>query len=809
VKKNLKKSIVFFAALLASMTMLFALGASAADLKFTPEGGGKWIFCNNPEWLKNRDLMNSDDNPPAYIMNNENLEPDLYDFLICHLNNTSTNEGYGKGYDIELDVEITAKEDSEITINKAFFDTPDDEAFVYSDGTWAKVMNKASCLKGLTSYIGVNFSELNGSWLYEAQQYEPVTIEIKKGETIWLSDYMDNYTSVGFAKPVQIIGELSLNSGKINFNVAAFKSGEEIGDRSSFDPKASFGKYEETKTQKGIADTLPRVTANLEYTIDYSYKDGDLIPNMVYNQYVPEGNPTKVWCTNLNPQDDIWSKEIAAESDLISLSYTDDSKLTYYGSKVKKKNQDNVWLWDPFHSDTGAYPGSPSWYNEDEYVPNYQLSDKRSNQGYGCSMGNYGVTETYKIKVKNKTNTDKYFEYVAETAANIAVYVEDENGAQSGLLKGENYPATKDTMASVLVEAGSEKEFSINMVLPINYVGGIKNSFRISNESHVGKKYEDYVNEPRAKSGPLTTGITAEEVKDKLPDDVKAIVDGNYDRYELIKSDSGYMLRYFDWDGGPYYYKTNWDKVKMLYFLDEKYNYVDRYEFDVLTQLALYYDGYYYVELADGRRYRSTDGQEWEEYSGRMPLSDFDFEGDEPSEWAQEDVKRAYTIGIAPYRQKDTLVYTDNMTREMFCDIIANMLSVKGIMPTDTSVTFSDTDNQNVLRLASIGIVSGYEDDIFMPDNSITRAEAAMVLYRTAQYMGLSDLYSENSDYTYTDDDEIDKWARVAVYGMNSAQIMTGVDDEKFAPNDKYTNEQSIATVIRLYDISCAEENNI
>ena len=87
--------------ILAIIVLLCALGvsASAADMTFTPEGEGKWIYCNNPEAIRNQDLMNSDDNPPSYIMNNENLEPDLYDFLICHINYTDSNGGFGGGYE--------------------------------------------------------------------------------------------------------------------------------------------------------------------------------------------------------------------------------------------------------------------------------------------------------------------------------------------------------------------------------------------------------------------------------------------------------------------------------------------------------------------------------------------------------------------------------------------------------------------------------------------------------------------------------------------------------------------------------------
>ncbi len=126
-------------------------------------------------------------------------------------------------------------------------------------------------------------------------------------------------------------------------------------------------------------------------------------------------------------------------------------------------------------------------------------------------------------------------------------------------------------MASVLIPANSEKEFSINMVLPINYVGGIRNSFRVCNESHIDKYYEDYVDEPRAEQGPITTGVLASEVKNELPQEVKDIINGNYDSYELLKTNTGYMLRWIEWDGCPYYYTSEWGKVKTIYYLDKNY----------------------------------------------------------------------------------------------------------------------------------------------------------------------------------------------------------------------------------------------
>ncbi len=791
-----------FAIITALCAVCIGIGAYASDLNFTPEGGGKWIYCNNPERIRNCDLMNSGEFEPSYIMNNENLKADLYDFLICHINGTDTEDGYEKGYDIEIDMELTAVEDSVITINKAFFETPQDVAFIYSSGIWAKEMNKVSCLNSLASYLGVNLCEMNGSWMYEAQEYEPVTLEIKKGETVWLSDYIDNYSAVRYYAPMQMIGEIEINSGKMNFNVAAFKAGEELRDRSGFTNKAKFGSYVYDRTQKGIADTLPKMNAYVEYTITPSVKDGDYVKNKIFNQYEKDGNVTEAWCSHLSPQDDLWSKSITVESDLVTLNYKDDSKLTYYGERVRDNKKDNVWIWDPYHSDTTYYEGSPTWYSPQEYVPNYELSPRRSNQGYACSIGNYGVVESYNLKVKNTTDKDRYFEYIVETVSNVAVYVEDEDGKHSGLLKGEKSEAEQDTMASVKIPAKGEKEFSLNLVLPINYVGGIKNYFRISDESHAGKTYEDYLDEPRAAGGPLTYGVTAREVIDKLPGEVKEIVAGNEDNYEIIETDFGYMLRWFAWDGCPYYFASKWDRVKNMYILDKQYNIVDRYAFDCITDRALVYDGYYYIEDADGNHYRTKDGLNWEEYNHRLPLPDITFNNSKPSQWAENEIRRAYEIDVAPYDLKDKLVYTDNMTRETFCYVLSSMLELSDKMPQETGAAFTDTESQTISKLGTAGIISGYEDGTFKPKNSITRAEAAALLYRAAMYMGYDDFYENYklSGYAYADDGEIGEWAKEAVYQMNKTGVMTGVGYNTFAPESEYTNEQSIATILRLYD---------
>lgn len=77
-----------------------------------------------------------------------------------------------------------------------------------------------------------------------------------------------------------------------------------------------------------------------------------------------------------------------------------------------------------------------------------------------------------------------------------------------------------------------------------------------------------------------------------------------------------------------------------------------------------------------------------------------------------------------------------------------------------------------------------------------------MLLYKAAMYMGCDDFYEDYrlSDYTYADENDIGDWAKEAVYQMNKISVMSGMENDIFAPKGNYTNEQSIATIMRLYD---------
>jgi hypothetical protein len=113
-------------------------------------------------------------------------------------------------------------------------------------------------------------------------------------------------------------------------------------------------------------------------------------------------------------------------------------------------------------------------------------------------------------------------------------------------------------------------------------------------------------------------------------------------------------------------------------------------------------------------------------------------------------------------------------------------------------VTFSDTDDPYVEKAAAIGVVNGVGDNKFEPLARLTREQAATMLSRLANALGKP---LETQDPTFNDSGTISPWAFDAVGQVQAAGIMQGMGDNLFSPKTPYTREQSIVTIMRLYEI--------
>ncbi|MDL2287921.1 leucine-rich repeat protein [Oscillospiraceae bacterium OttesenSCG-928-F05] len=166
------------------------------------------------------------------------------------------------------------------------------------------------------------------------------------------------------------------------------------------------------------------------------------------------------------------------------------------------------------------------------------------------------------------------------------------------------------------------------------------------------------------------------------------------------------------------------------------------------------------------------------------------------STWAQEGITNAVAANLVPQNLQSA--YTQATTRAEFAALaVALYEQVKGAEITERK-TFDDTNDINVEKAAAIGIVSGVGDNKFDPNSGLTREQAAVMLARLANVIGKP---LDTQPATFADNSSIATWAIVEVGQIQAAGIMSGVGENTFAPQSAYTREQSIVTILRLYDV--------
>lgn len=173
------------------------------------------------------------------------------------------------------------------------------------------------------------------------------------------------------------------------------------------------------------------------------------------------------------------------------------------------------------------------------------------------------------------------------------------------------------------------------------------------------------------------------------------------------------------------------------------------------------------------------------------------------SEWAQDGFLEANSAGLLSYQIMANNLQ-DDITREEFAELAVNLytsLTQKKLSEPET-IPFSDSQNIQVTKAYSLGIVSGDEKGLFYPERTVTRQEMAKMLYNTISAAGVKTILSpSDTKYIadYTDKNEISSWALDAVVAMHKYDLMNGVSDTQLAPLESASREQAVILSERCY----------
>lgn len=159
--------------------------------------------------------------------------------------------------------------------------------------------------------------------------------------------------------------------------------------------------------------------------------------------------------------------------------------------------------------------------------------------------------------------------------------------------------------------------------------------------------------------------------------------------------------------------------------------------------------------------------------------------------WAEKSILQMAERGAVHGYTDGSFLPNRQITRAEFTAILVQALDF-----TDKeSKTFNDMVNhwakQAVSTAYAYGVVHGYNDDTFAPDDLITREQMTMMIVNALQ------LVSVPSGSTFVDQSKISKWAREAVAAAAESGIITGYPDNTMRPLDHATRAEAVSIIWR------------
>ncbi len=176
----------------------------------------------------------------------------------------------------------------------------------------------------------------------------------------------------------------------------------------------------------------------------------------------------------------------------------------------------------------------------------------------------------------------------------------------------------------------------------------------------------------------------------------------------------------------------------------------------------------------------------------------------EPSDWAVEFVENATIEGLIP--ETLNLDYQNNIKRFEYV-----LMALKVLDQNNIEVEIKDAEpfvdisthpyKSEIIKAYNAGIVGGYEDKTFRPDQEISREEVAALVFNLVKTINDS-TELPNTESLFSDMNQISEWARPYIEFNYSKSIISGIGKveglDTIDPQGKTTREQAITLLYKV-----------
>lgn len=162
--------------------------------------------------------------------------------------------------------------------------------------------------------------------------------------------------------------------------------------------------------------------------------------------------------------------------------------------------------------------------------------------------------------------------------------------------------------------------------------------------------------------------------------------------------------------------------------------------------------------------------------------------------WAQDKISKLVSLGAINGYPDGSFRPDNTMTRAEFATVLVKAFK----LAPQSGKVFADTAGHwakdYVATAASYGIVGGYDENTFGPEDLITREQMAVMIVKAAK------LDAVTGETDFTDSKNISGWAEAAVAAAVGNGIMKGYPDNTFQPQGNATRAEAVTVIANTLD---------
>ncbi|MFF2910280.1 cadherin-like beta sandwich domain-containing protein [Paenibacillus sp. NPDC057934] len=177
-----------------------------------------------------------------------------------------------------------------------------------------------------------------------------------------------------------------------------------------------------------------------------------------------------------------------------------------------------------------------------------------------------------------------------------------------------------------------------------------------------------------------------------------------------------------------------------------------------------------------------------------IPKVEKDF-ADIHGHWAEISIKELVSLGGLNGYPDDTFRPDNKITRAEFVTMIVKTFNLQAANGKEFADTKTHWAHDTIATAAALGIVNGYSEDAFGPDEWVTREQVAAIVVRAAQ------LALVDKNISFSDSSKISAWALPALKTAIDQGLINGYTDGTVKPTGNTTRAEAATILLRALQL--------